>query len=371
MADQAVHKLVELAEQKTDQSRRRLFDSMTDLFIEDDARLSEHERAVMSDILIKLVDQVEADIRKELAQRLLDTNAELPEVVSYLANEDIEIARPLLEESKVLRDADLIEVIRMRTDEHRMVIAMRENVSEEVADSLVEYGSQDVIEALLKNSDAGVSQRSMEYLVSESRRIDRFQEPLLTRSDLPPELAYRMYWWVSAALRKKIVKDFEVDIEIVDDALQQATRTAIVSNDEQDGAVVRAERLVRRMEELGDLTIQFLVRALRQQKVLVFVAGLAVKAGIDFNTAWRVFNDKGGESFAILAKAIKIDRNMFTSIFLLVGEARDKTGARSTGDLAPILELYNVIEEEQAKGVLRYWQRDAAYQLALDDLQNV
>ena len=37
----------------------------------------------------------------------------------------------------------------------------------------------------------------MEYLVEQSKRVDTYQNPLLKRPDLEPDLAKRMYLWVS------------------------------------------------------------------------------------------------------------------------------------------------------------------------------
>jgi len=367
-----LQELLVLAKEKSSGARSRLVENITDLFLSDDGRLSEHERALMSDILGKLVSQVEAEIRKELANTLVNSNIDLPDIATLLANDELEIARPVLEKSSLLKDPDLIEIIRMRTDEHRMVIAMREDVSESVSNALVEYGSEDVIEALLNNHDSNVSQRAMEYLVAESRRVDRFQEPLLNRSDLPGDLAYKMYWWVTAALRKKILSEYKVDPVAFDHAAKRAAQTAMVDQgDDQQSAYVRAQRLVRRMMESGELTVQFLINALRQQRVAVFVAGLAELGGVSFRIAWRIFSDKSGDSFAILAKAVGIDRSQFTSIYLLVVQAREGTGAKSPGVLKDILTLFDATSEENAKGALQVWQRDFAYQEAIEELDKV
>lgn len=166
MVSKELQDLLLLAKEKSSEARSRLVENITDLFLSDDGRLSEHERALMSDILGKLVGQVETEIREELAATLATSSLELPEIATLLANDEVEIARPILEHSDLLKDPDLIEVIRMRTDEHRMVIAMRETVSEPVSNALIEYGSEDVIEALLNNHDSNVSKRAMEYLLS-------------------------------------------------------------------------------------------------------------------------------------------------------------------------------------------------------------
>ncbi len=371
MASKELQDLLLLAKSKSAEDRARLVENITDFFLSDEGRLSEHERALMSDILGKLIGQVEQDIRKELANTMAATGLELPEIAKMLASDEIEIARPILENSALLKDPELIEIIRMRTDEHRMAIAMRDDVSEQVSNALIEYGSEDVLEALLNNHDAQLNKRAMEYLVAESRRVDRFQEPLLHRSDLPPELAYKMYWWVSAALRKRILSSFQVDPVLLEQAVKKAAQAAMVDRGDDQSAYIRAQRLVRRMHEGGELTVQFLLNTLRQQRVAVFVAGLAELAGISFRTAWRIFSDKGGESFAVLAKAIGVERNQFTSIYLLVVQAREGGAAKTPGVLKDILALFDATSEVNAKGALQVWQRDDAYQEAIEELDKV
>ncbi|MEX0300302.1 MAG: DUF2336 domain-containing protein [Kordiimonas sp.] len=371
MVSKELQELLLLAKEKSSDARSRLVENITDLFLSDDGRLSEHERALMSDILGKLVSKVEADIRKELASTLANSGIDLPEVATMLAMDDAEIARPILERSSLLKDPDLVEIIRMRTDEHRMAIAMREEVSEPVSNALVEYGSEDVIETLLNNHDSQLSKRAMEYLVAESRRVDRFQEPLLGRSDLPGDLAYKMYWWVSAALRKKILSEHKVDPIAFEQAVKRATSAVAVDSSDETSAYIRAQRLVRRMAENGELSVQFLLNSLRQQRVAVFVAGMAGLGNVDFRTAWRIFTDKGGESFAILAKAVGIERSQFTNIYLLVVQAREGGAVKSPGVLKDIIALFDATSEENAKGALQVWQRDHAYQEAIEELDKV
>jgi uncharacterized protein (DUF2336 family) len=371
MAEQSrsqVAELVDLARQKTAESRRLLLDNMSDMFIANENRLNDHERALMGDILVKLIGSIETAVRRQLSERLSDVDSTPPEVIRLLANDMIEIARPVLEKSKVLHNEDLIEIIRHRTDEHRLSIALREGIEEEVSDELVQYGDQDVIEALLKNPDAEISRRAMEYLVAESRRVDRFQEPLVNRADLPVDLAYRMYWWVSAALRRKIVMDFEVDELDIDAVIEDATKRAIAEHEPMDGSTAKAYKLVHKMWEQGELSVRFLIQALRQQRTQVFVAGLAVLANLTVTIARRIFSDKGGESLAIVCKAIGVTRSDFTTLFLLLQQARDPGQGQGTGVLNEILSLYDSIERNNAVVALRLWQRDADYQMALDDV---
>ncbi len=364
-----VKELVDLAHDKSERGRKLLVENITDLFLSPEGRLNDHERALMSDILCKLIESIESSIRAQLAERLASIEDAPPELIRQLAQDEISIARPILERSKVLRDPDLIEIIKERTKEHRLSIALREQVSRDVSDALIEYGDEDVIETLLKNADAELSERAMEYLVSESRRVDRFQEPLVHHSDLDPKLAYRMFWWVSAALRHHIVTHYEADELQLDQAIEDAARQAMEEHDPESAVASRAQRLVHRLLQQGELNIPFLIQALRQHRLPVFAAGFAELANISHRMVMRIITDPGGESVAILCKAIGVERSDFTTIFLLLEQAQEGGRPVDPGTLNRSLKLFDRIERSNAEAVLGYWRRDAGFLAAMDDVE--
>ena len=181
-----VRQLLALAHDKSVDSRRALLQNISDLFMDDGGRLSERERALMGGIVTQLIHDVEMSVRKELAERLATLPNAPRELIVTLANDAIEIAHPILRQSGVLNDTDLIDIVKGRTQEHRLAVAMRSELSFEVSQALIDSGNQDVIETLINNHDAELSRRAMDYLVSESQRIDRFQQPFE-----PPECLWQ------------------------------------------------------------------------------------------------------------------------------------------------------------------------------------
>ncbi len=200
--------LVDLARDGSTEGRNTLAVAIGNL-VDDGARqLTTHELALMNDILKKLIQDVARPIRKSLASKLAKSHNAPRDVVEILANDDFDIASPILLKSDLLSDDALIEIVRHRTQAHRLAIAMRRSVSFQVSDALVATNAPDVIRTLLQNHGAQISQSTMSYLVDQSRTIDEFHEPLLRRKDLEPTLAKRMYAWVSAALRQFILENF-------------------------------------------------------------------------------------------------------------------------------------------------------------------
>ncbi|WP_417317517.1 DUF2336 domain-containing protein [Emcibacter sp.] len=361
--------LIRLAANKSVSARSELVENIADLFLSPGGRLNEHERALMNDILSKLILNVEQHVRQELARRLAESMDLSHDLVGMLANDKIEIARPILEKNKLLKDEQLIEVIRNRTDAHRLAIAVREFVSSDVTDALIEHGNEDVVEALINNDNSEISEASLEYLVAESKNLDRFQEPLLNRQDLPATLAYRMYWWVSAALRRRVIREFEIDETLLDDAIEMATKHSLQETVEEDGVMDKAQKLVRKLDEEGELTSTFILQAMRQEKINLAVAGLSRIAGLNVKIIWRAFRERTGESLAVIAKSIGMSKEEFTSLFLLVMQTRSGGKARATSLLKSILSMYGDIKISNAKAAVRHWQRDLGYQDALTDMK--
>jgi len=222
-----VETLMRLARDKAVSSRTKLADIIGDLFFGAAGTLTDVERSIMTDILRQLVQDVEISVRKHLAIQLSNKPDAPHDLVIALANDESEVAYPLLLKSRVLRDQDLIAIIHHRTLEHQLAISMRDTVSPSVSAALVEAGEETVIRRLLENHNAEIARDTMAHLVEQSRRLDSLQRPLVHRSDLPPELAEKMYWWVSAALRAHIVENFDVDPTDIDTAMELTVNTVL------------------------------------------------------------------------------------------------------------------------------------------------
>jgi len=97
-----------------------------------------------------MLHNAEMEVRRIIAEQLSDLPDAPRELITLQANDEIEVSFTILQDSTVLEDEDLIEVIRRRAKEHQLAIAARNTVSEAVSSVLVETGDGSVITALLK-----------------------------------------------------------------------------------------------------------------------------------------------------------------------------------------------------------------------------
>jgi uncharacterized protein (DUF2336 family) len=289
------------------------------------------------------------------------------ELAVLLANDEIDIASPVLIKSKVLEDTDLIEIVRSRSTQHLLAIAMRRDLSTAVADALVQSGEKDVIRTLLENEDAGISRATMAYLVEQSKAVDEFQEPLVKRRDLPGDLARRMCLWVSAAIRQSLLERFDIDPDTLDDSLEPIAREE--SERQQPAEADAAGELAHTLGEDRKLTPRLLMQTLRRGEVPLFEAMLAEMSGLRPTLIRRLCYEQGGQGLAVLARGISLSREEFAGIYLLTRKARPGGASMDPADLGRALEFFDRINHGSAATVIGRWRRDPDYLYAIRSVE--
>ena len=366
-----VQQLLQLAREKSEQARSHLFEVMGDLFQEQAAVLSAQERALMVDILEKLVREVSHDIRLKLSNRLADLPGTPRELAILLANDEIDIASPILMRSRALHDADLIEIIHHRSRQHILAVAMRRDLSMSISEVLVDTGHNDVIMALLNNQEAKISEKTMAYLVDQSKHIDAFQEPLVHRRDLPRDLAVKMCYWVSAAIRQFVIEKFQVDANEFDDTIEpilQEQLTATLQEAPAPDAMTPAEEAARAVKDSGKLTARLMIQTLRRGEVPMFEAMFAQAAELRLPLIHRLLYEVGGNGIAVIARALRLSREEFATIYLLTRRARPGLGGGAV-DLGRSLGFFDKVAVEPAMKVLERWRRDPQYLFAIKTIE--
>jgi uncharacterized protein (DUF2336 family) len=363
--------LLALARDKSIEGRKRLVAVVADLLSERETVITAQERALMTDILTKLIREVATPVRRALSERLAEAGNVPHEIIVALANDEIDVAAPILLKSDALLDVELIEIVRHRSLDHQLAVAMRRAVSEPVSDALVETGNTDVIKTLLENPNARISEATMAYLVDRSKMVDSFQEPILRRRDLSPTLAKKMYFWVSAALRQYIVETFDVDVTELDDTIESVTTEAVRQIEEEGDTSESSAPMVlaRRIAEANQVTPQLLLQTLKQGEIPLFEALLAQLSRLRLPLIRRFLFEPGGEGLAIVCKAADIEKSLFASIFLLSRRARPGERAMDPRELSRVLALYDRITPDAANIVVARWRRDRRLLYAIKQVE--
>ena len=353
--------LLRLAAGHSASERQVLATSLVDLLADMEPDLNDREAALIGDILNKLIDDFETAVRRELANRLAGLEFAPHEVIVALANDEIDVARPLLLQSPVLQDQDLIEIIHKRSRQHQMSITLREIVSEAVSDALVDTGDEAVIASLLGNKNAQISDATLAYLVEEARHVDSYQEPLVLREELNGDLAKRIYSFVADHLKACILQRFDLDPAVLDGELvslpdELVAKTACLANDNLEEPA--RDRLAQALSSSREITPDLLVKVLRAGKVDLFEALVGQLTGLDGPTLEKVLYDPKGKTLAAVCRAMGIPKAHFIEVYLLIRRARSETKMTPTRDVGAIVRYFDRIAPATAFQALAHWRGD-------------
>ena len=363
--------LIGLARDKSVESRKRLVAVVSDIFFSDQAILTEYERALITDILHKLIYELAVPVREVLGALLAEDEAMPRAVLRALAEDEIEIAAPILLNNEALLDVELIEVVRHRALEHQLMLAMRRAPLAMAADPALESGDGDLMQELLESGDAKLVDATMAYLLDQTRGVDSFQEPILRREELSERLAKKMVLWVLAALRQHILDRFEVDLTALDDGIEAAademSERLGAERDRRRGD--RSAELATVLFGAGKLTPARLIQAMRQGEVSLFIAMLAHLTGLRLPLVRRLLFEPGGEGLVVACRALGFDKAIVASIFLLCRRARPGDWAADPRELSRVLALYDRVQPAAAHAVLARWRRDPDFLYAIKTVE--
>ena len=339
-----VARLMELAAHPRSHQRADIYQAVASLYRSQGALLSDHERALMRDILYRLTSDVEMAIRVATAQRIADdANAPL-DLILFLVNDQVEVARPIVLRSQRLTDQELLKFIGEADIARQALCAERPNIGEPVTEALARSDAEPVLVALVRNVTARMADHTFAVLVEKSKSIDTLQEPLAKRPDLPPVLATKMCDWVSDALKTYIAN------KQAPAAIGQAIREGAQSIQLEPAADVAdsSRKLIDKLSTAGQLKPGFLLRVLQQGQIDLFELGFAQLLQLDYPRIRRVLYEGGPRPVAMACRAVGIDRCVFSTVYNLSRQSRRIHPLLRPDDRVDVETVFNTYSKAEA-----------------------
>lgn len=316
--------LILLAQSRHPADRERLLDQIVTLCDQADVDVlnAPRIRELVGEVFMVLVGEAERDIRRRLAEKIGPAPWAPQALVHVLALDEIEIAGPVINASPVLQDHDLIRMLVESTLDHQIAIARRGRLGAPVIEAILKQEEPAVLTALAGNDTAEISSSAMEKLVDHSRRIAAMRSPLARHPRLSSDMAQRLYLWVGQSLRTALVGRFRLDPEVMDAELALAVREAHASIDGMPPAQARSDaereameaRLIDKLAEGDQLKPSYLLRALREGRLTLFIAAIARLGGFEPDHIRRAIDSDRPELLGLACAAIGVDKGAFPTI---------------------------------------------------------
>jgi hypothetical protein len=363
-AGASADRLLADAARAADVARVRMTGALNDLFRSPDSRLNDRDHATASRMLAHLVTDIERALRERLVgDGLLDgfdaTRLELADL-------EQPIAWPRLAHSRVMREPVLIGLLMRRCQEHYVGQALRRVYP-------LRHGiKQSMLDRLAAHADSRIEEAASNFLITDSRRIDRFGDPLLDRADLPLELQHRVTWWVAAALRDHMTSADEVDREAADRALVAAAASLLENYDNAGAIDSRAADLVSIVKDVEGIDDSLIAALLTEGQLPIWISALSLRAEIDAESVWPMIADADGSRLTLLLRAINMDRALALGSLVELFVARGGVISEQDARLTEAAAAFDALSVEDALAAIKPWRptdhyRRAVAGLALDE----
>lgn len=314
--------LLDLARSRNVDDRRRLLLGIAALC--DATPPGAEASPILGEIFMVIARQAERDIRKALSDSLASADWAPPALIAMLALDEIEIARPVIANSPLLQDQDLLRVLVEATIEHQIEVARRPRLSGRVADAIIDRGEPASLTALAGNKTAEVSEDALARLIDQSRRIAALRAPLTRHPRLNDALATQLYQWVGQALREAIGERFRIDEAKLAEAVDAVTRPRPPSPGAEPRGIETAEevvdpeemerRLVAKLQSAGQLRAGFLIRAVREKRLSLFEHALSALGGFPVSHVRAAIVRPSPDALFLACAAVGIDRAVFPAV---------------------------------------------------------
>jgi uncharacterized protein (DUF2336 family) len=335
-------------------SREEIYLAVASLYRIQGSGLNERERDLMRQILRRLTLDVEMAIRIALAQRLAADVTAPHDLILLLVDDRIEVARPLILNSPLLTESDVLKLIASADAGHQEAVAARPHIGVPVTDALAGSENESVLMALVRNTTARISDSGYRTLVEKSRALTGLQEPLIHRPDLPPQLATSMCEWVSDALKSFIKTNYQMPPKAVEAALSGAVRMVkIQPSDPKDTPTDSAKKLIDKLAGSGQLKTGFLMRVLSQGQVDLFDLAFSRLLDVQVTGFRNAFYGGGAHAVALSCRAVGIDRAVFATVFNLSRQALGMPAAVTGADVATANLVFAGFSRQSALDELR------------------
>ena len=293
-----------------------------------------------------------------------------------LAMDEIEVAIPILVKSANLTDNDLISIVKQKTSQHRLAIAMRRRLTAPVIEALIETGEPKIVAALLDNDSITLEKGAQDKLLLQARRLPALQAAIEKHPELPMSLAARLQGPPDAAA------EAPDSAPVPPDAAAPETRPEeeepplweplpeppqIAAEPQTPAPPVPPAAPAEAVEAPAEEGVapHALIEALRKGKMELFESLFSRMTGLRPPRLQQVIYGPGGEELATACRAHGLGKPLMTSIFIWSRKGRPDLGPVDPRALSKAMTVYDETSPEAARQSVAAWTQEGPFPAAL------
>lgn len=342
------------SEERNEAAVRTLMMRLSDLLFLSSGAIAPQERALSDDLISRLFEKADRTSKLKLVERMLQHSEPPPALVRTMLHSEDEIALPILRSLLKLQQADLISVVTTCGAVYQKCVAEREGLHSAVCDAIIQCADVQTIRVMLRNGSAAISRTGFVRLAEKSLKNPEILEPLIERTDFPPDLAHLVFWWSPSPMRRKIIERF---------ASPRQTIFEVVSSeitgdfDEMIPEIGNAFRMVRKAQKMDRKDIDSALDELASGDAYDALDTLAAGTYLRAETIAQIFDDRGGEAIGVFCKAVGFGRVRFMRLRSVLKDWKGDPWNETEAENDVVTLVHDTLSTDKADLILRYWDR--------------
>ncbi|WP_340192903.1 DUF2336 domain-containing protein [Agrobacterium larrymoorei] len=227
-----------------------------------------------------LLDDPSPKVRLALAEALACSKDAPRPIIIALAEDQVEIACPVIINSPVLRESDLVDLIGRGSSLTRAMIAARADLTAGVCAAMAEIGGDCEIVIMLENVSARLTPVTLRRVCERFGEQFEIRSLLLDRSDLPADVRHTLVLQVGEALASAGIVSHVITVARARQIVQDASESAVTLIAGQASGQDRSD-LVEHLCRQSQLTPAFLLQLLCTGKLDFFAEAMSILSGLE------------------------------------------------------------------------------------------
>jgi uncharacterized protein (DUF2336 family) len=327
--------------------------SIADLFVQGAANFQPRHVELFDHVLTGIIPQTELAARADIAERIAAIANAPPTLIGQLAREDnITVAGPVLRRSPVLEEQALVEIARMKGQDHLLAMTERPKLSPDLTDVIVQRGERDVIRRAASNAGAAFSPIGYSALVKRAARDGVLTITVGQRNDLPDRLLKELLAGSVDVVRRRL-------FDMAEPGRQAAVAKAMsemsgkMEQPEKRRDFTPAQRTILSLYRAGELDEAALLGFAKAYRYTESVAALSAMSGVPIAAVDRLMSGDRHDPILIISKAIGLEWPTVRALVLLrLGPARIPASA----DIDNVRTNYLRLAPSTAERVVSFWR---------------
>jgi hypothetical protein len=304
-----------------------------------------HERTLAADTLLRILPRVPVKQLLAVVERVaIMENPPALLVAKLIRDSRPEVVAPLLERCSHISDQDLMNAAPDGDTSKLRMVARRRILSTVLSDFLISTADPAVVLTLIRNPGAALSHDAFFRLAEQAALHHSLLAPLATRADLPPPVAFELFWYVPQELRRFIFSRFLTDSE----NLNRILKITLATHGTENGDVTAEPKFPPRaaLDAALDAAAGYKLDDASRQ--------FAELSGLARDTVLRILSDREGEPFSVLMKALGCQRARFRDA---IERLRSPASGVLRAERNPeeIETIFDSLSFNKARILLTYW----------------